>query len=141
MPPKLKPTRRPKCKKKRPPSERKLLVKQLDDLVSLIVRKRDGACVTPGHCGGNLTCSHYYKRENTGIRWDLENCNCQCAWMNNAHRFNEFVYSEYMRKHYGPAVFDRLLEKEARYRAGPKWTVPQLRDLLAELKEVYDGLG
>jgi hypothetical protein len=141
MIPKPKPTKQPKGKKKRPPSERKILVKQLDDLVSLIVRKRDGQCVTPGNCYGFLTCSHYYKRENWGLRWNLENCNCQCSAHNRAHNYHEYAYSEYMCKHYGRDVFSELLAYERAYRAGPKWTIPQMIDLLAELKEVYDGLG
>jgi hypothetical protein len=141
MPPKPKPSKRVKPKKKRPASERKVLVKTLDDLVSLIVRKRDGKCVTPGNCHGFLTASHYYKRENWGIRWNLINVNCQCASMNGAHRFNEFRYSQFMQEKYGAAVFGMLLDEEAKYRAGEKWTVPQLRELLETMKIKYERMN
>ena len=139
---KPKPVKAKKIKKKKSPSERKKLVKQLDDIVSLIVRKRDAKCVTPGNCHGFLTASHYYKRENWGIRWSLVNVNAQCSSMNFSHsRFSEIPYAQYMRKRYGDAVFSMLLREEEEYRArDTKWTVPELREKFAEFTRIYEEM-
>lgn len=140
MVPKPKPVKEEKSKKKRSVSERKQLVKQLDDLVSLIVRKRDGGCVTPGNCYGPLTCSHYYDRTNWGIRWDLRNCNAQCSAHNNAHNYHTYAYSKFMEEKYGAAIFRILLNKETRYRADGKWTIYDLRCLLEGLTQQYEAM-
>lgn len=137
---KPKPIKDTKSKRKRPVSERKQLVKKLDDIVSLIVRKRDGGCVTPGNCYGPLTCSHFYDRTNWGIRWSLINTNAQCSAHNNSHNYHTYAYAEYMRKHYGSAIFGMLLDEEAKYRARGKWQLWELRELLDALTKQYEEM-
>jgi hypothetical protein len=45
-----------------------------------------------------------------------------------------------MKERYGNAIFGILLTKEAKYRAGSKWSIVELRELLAKLKEQYEEM-
>src|SRR5918998_1349945 len=93
----------------RPPEEgsRKWLIAELDKLTSLIVRRRDGRCVT---CGSvqSLQCSHFYSRRHLSIRFDLRNCNAMCAGCNRRHNRDRRPYEKYMAKAYGPEVVAEL---------------------------------
>jgi hypothetical protein len=93
----------------RPPEEgsRKWLVAELDRLTSLIVRGRDGRCVTCGSVQG-LQCSHFYSRRYLSIRFDLRNCNAMCTGCNRRHNRDRRPYERYMLKTYGPAVITEL---------------------------------
>lgn len=140
---KPKPTKEPRKKKVPAATRRKRLVKALDEIVSQIVCYRDGGCVTPSPtCYGALTCSHYFKRENWGIRWDLENCNCQCQGHNNSHNNHDFPYGAYMKRKYGNDIGGRLLEREEQYRAGGKagnkWTEVEMQAKLDELRGIME---
>ncbi len=134
-------------KAKRPPmrTRKKNLIDDLDDLVSLIVRYRDGECVTlSGACYGPLTCSHYYDRSNWGIRWDLMNCNAQCSGHNRAHNDHQYAYGAYMTTRYGEGFAGRLMAQEMAYRAGSKagckYTEVELQEKLDELTAYFDAL-
>lgn len=93
----------------RPPREgsRRWLVAELDRLTSLIVRRRDGRCVTCGSAQG-LQCSHFYSRRYLAIRFDLRNCNAMCAGCNQRHNRDRRPYEGYMRKAYGLGVIAEL---------------------------------
>lgn len=108
MPPTPKPTKQKKQKRKNPKSERKALEKELDRLTSLIVRKRDGFCVT---CGSrdNLQCGHLIKRGRKWTRWDLRNCNCQCASCNIKHNYYPEIYTEWFIGKYGLDLYKSLV--------------------------------
>lgn len=86
---------------------RKWLIAELDKYTSIIVRRRDGKCVT---CGSvqSLQCSHFYSRRYLSIRFDLRNCNAMCAACNRRHNRHRRPYERYMRKAYGPAVVAEL---------------------------------
>lgn len=86
---------------------RKWLIEELDRLTSIIVRKRDGRCMT---CGSvqSLQCSHFYSRRYLTIRFDLRNCNAMCAACNRRHNRDRRPYERYMRKAYGPGVMAEL---------------------------------
>jgi hypothetical protein len=93
----------------RPPEEgsRKWLVAELDRYTSLIVRRRDGKCVTCGSTQG-LQCSHFYSRRYLSVRFDLRNCNAQCAGCNRRHNRDRRPYERYMLKRYGAGVVAEL---------------------------------
>jgi len=48
------------------------------------------------------------RRGHRVIRWDLENCNCQCIWCNNKHEVDDEPYTTWMLKHYGSETVKRL---------------------------------
>ena len=89
----------------RPPEEgsRRWLVAELDRYTSLIVRRRDGRCVTCGTLQ-RLQCSHFYSRRYLSMRFDLRNCNAMCAGCNRRHNRDRRPYERYMLKKYGPGV-------------------------------------
>lgn len=86
---------------------RKWLIAELDRLTSIIVRKRDGRCVTCGSVQG-LQCSHFYSRRYLAIRFDLRNCNAMCAGCNRRHNRDRKLYERYMLEAYGPGVVAEL---------------------------------
>lgn len=103
--------KRPKrnyAKAKKPePGSRRALKAELDTLTSLIVRARDGRCVTCGTTE-SLECSHYFKRRFLATRWNLQNCNAQCAHENEEHNSSPFRYRAYMVKLIGEDGLDEL---------------------------------
>lgn len=90
-----------------PRATRKGIKDELDRLTSLIVRARDRRCVTCGTTE-DLQCSHYFKRRFLATRWNLTNCNAQCAKENEEHNKSPFRYREYMVKTYGEEALDAL---------------------------------
>ena len=116
----------------RPPREgsRKWLVAEMDRYTSLIVRRRDGRCVTCGTTQG-LQCSHFYSRRYLSTRFDLRNCNAQCARCNRRHNQDRQAYERYMRKAYGPGV---IAELDGLRMSLVKMTDAQLLELLERYK-------
>jgi hypothetical protein len=136
-----KPTKRKKkfVKKLAPTkSKRKILENLLDNLVSQIVRLRDGGCVTPGNCHGNLTCSHYYPRGAKRTRWDLRNCNCQCAGHNKRHNYQPSFYGEYMLKTYSTGDLVELAEWANL--GNWKFSIPELELMVETYQKIYQDL-
>jgi len=123
-------------------TERSKLKRQLDKITSQIVRLRDKRCVICGMpCeyndrGDPVTndCGHFLGRKVDATRWDLRNTNCQCRSCNWKHNDNPMPYTYYMINKYGREV---LLELENLYKEHRKITVPELREMLREYKEVY----
>jgi hypothetical protein len=98
-----------KAKPYRSLSKRAGIKAELDRLTSLIVRARDGRCVTCGTTD-DLTCSHYFKRRFLATRFDLTNCNAQCSRCNDRHNQNPFPYRAYMVGLIGESGLDELFE-------------------------------
>lgn len=71
-------------------ASRKALVKKLDNLVSLIVRLRDGRCIQC-HSKESLTCGHLFSRTAYSTRWDLGNCYGQCLAHNLRHEYDPYA--------------------------------------------------
>lgn len=118
-------------KPKRP--TRKKLIKLMDALVSKIVIARDGRCVC---CirKNKLTCGHYVKRGKIQLRWDLENCNCQCAACNYKHNNYPEAYTHYMLRAYGPEKLSRILAES--YKTHVKMSMSELLDIYDYLKSI-----
>ena len=116
----------------KPPEEgsRKRLIAELDRLTSLIVRRRDGRCVTCGTSQG-LQCSHFYSRRYLCVRFDLRNCNAMCAKCNRKHNRDRRPYERYMRETYGPSV---IAELDSLRMGLEKVTDEALREMLQQYK-------
>ena len=113
---------------------RKKLIKQCDDLVSLIVRTRDGRCVTC-HTTNRLTCSHLIKRGRASTRFDLKNCNCQCSSCNFRHNQYPEVYTNWWLEHYGLETYRELFHRASQLK---KWTTYDLESLKTELERYLE---
>jgi Bacteriophage Lambda NinG protein len=126
---KPKPIKQKRAKRKHSKSERKMLEARLWKLTADYVKQRDGCCVT---CGATekLTISHYITARKQALRYDLRNCNAQCATCNNTHNYQPQFYTMYMVRHYG---VDTLEELTARSRVnGFKWSVLNLREMVED---------
>ena len=88
---------------------RRWLVAELDRLTSLVVRRRDHACVTCGDARG-LQCSHFYSRRHLAVRFDLRNCNAMCVDCNRRHNSDPAAYLDFMNSRYGPEAVAELDE-------------------------------
>lgn len=119
-------------------SERTLLEAELDKTCSEFVRKRDLMCIS---CGTDqeLTCSHYVKRSNQFLRFDVKyNLNCQCLHCNEAHNQDRTAYTNYMREKHGDNVLEAL--KKASTATHFCWSVPDLREMLERVKQKLSDL-
>lgn len=111
----------------------------LDVVTSRIVRRRDPFCVTCGESRPELlTCSHFYRRGHMAIRFDLRNCNTQCAECNQLHNTNTIPYNDYFLERYGLPVMAELYELKKVIKF---WTVEGLRALLAARRCMLKGMG
>ena len=89
------PTKRIKSKRKK--TDRQLLEKECDDLLSIKVReaghKSDIPCYFAGRdnvrCSGVLQCNHIIGRINKRLRWDYMNVVPGCSGHNLYYHFNE----------------------------------------------------
>lgn len=127
--------KRSKKRTKRTYPSKKTMVARLDRLVSEYVRKRDGQCVV---CGAReaLQCGHFEHRGNHALRWDLRNCNCQCATCNGKHEYITTPYRNFMIRKYGDGIFDEFLELTIEYREKGGWKVGELLVMEGEIKEM-----
>jgi hypothetical protein len=136
--------KQPKKKRKNAKSERKVLIEQLDNEIRRVIKSRDTECFTCGKTAEDigwygvdnkhgLQVGHYISRGVYALRWDLINCNAQCSYCNGRHRFDHLPYTTALICKYGE---DSILEFDRVRNEVKKTTTPQLRELLATLKEV-----
>lgn len=134
--PKPKPVKVIKRKKRRKKTSRQLLEKQAASLVRDIVIKRDRFCVCPAPKNGHspvLQSGHLISSVKGSVRFDLRNCNCQCASCNMIHEHYAERYIYTFQRMYGKEEFDALyLESEV---AG-KLTEEELQTLCDELTAI-----
>ena len=127
-----------KTKKSKLPKKpsRKSLVRQLDETVSLLVRKRDKVCVT---CGSikRLGCGHVFSRVAYSTRWDLTNCHCQCAICNLKHEYDPYPYMKFLTDILGVEGVEAL---HRQYVTPRKWKDYELTGLLEELKVQLESI-
>lgn len=120
-------------------SERTLLEAELDKVCSEFVRLRDGyKCVT---CGSTYKpeCSHFVKRSNQFLRYDVAwNLNTQCSRCNQAHNHDQTAYTAYLTEKYGANVVEIL--KKASPVTHFSWSVPELREMLQRVKQKLSEL-
>lgn len=120
---------------------RKKLVKELDRVVSIYVRKRAAdqnglaRCVSSGALKPwqELQCGHYVKRSCMNLRWDLRNCHPQSVGDNVFKHGNYPSYTKFLLENYGAEWLKKLIADGEKIR---KWTD---QELLAEI-EKYKSL-
>lgn len=121
--------------KRRKTTERKKLIKQLDDLTREIVLLRDGRCVTCGKVD-NLQCGHLITRARYGVRWDLKNCNVQCAGCNLRHEFHPEIYTRWFLLKHGQTEYESLCHRSE---TQGKYSIAELEEILFQLTELQKG--
>lgn len=116
-------------------SQRKRLIKRLDDLTREIVLVRDQRCVTCGKIE-NLQCGHLITRAKYGVRWDLKNCNVQCQGCNFRHEYNPEIYTRWFLNKYGLEEYQSLCQRSE----NGKYSIDDLEEILFQLTEVQKDL-
>lgn len=118
--------------------KRKEIIKQLDDVWSLIIRKRDKRCMLSG-TDKDLQAHHYIKhRTNMGYRFDLRN---GISLNSGIHKYQVHISeSEYIDKLCKLAIMNRIATQEdidriSSDRGVYKFSIPELEDKLLELRE------
>ena len=124
--------------KKRKVSKRKVLVKKLDNLVSLIVRARDKFCVV---CGSTekLGCGHVFTRKNYSTRWDLTNCFAQCWSCNYKHEFDPMPFYDWYKAKFGDWAFRELYQRWTAIRKFADWELAEWIEVYKVLLKEYDN--
>lgn len=131
--------------KKKKPVSLSTINRRLDILVSRIVRKRDERCVI---CGQpvqfnergepvTLTNGHWIRRGLIALRWDLRNCNCQCATCNGRHEYDTEPYDIWMVDTYGADTVASLRERSRGVKVMTRNERLALED---ELRQVWEGM-
>jgi len=117
------------------------LIKALDHEFSKFVRIRDGigqqyaecfTCKVTYHTDA-LSCGHFVRRRNTGLRWHPKNGHLQCDNCNIVLDGNEEIYHLRIDLKYGPGTAE-MLRKVGR--ETKKWTTPELQELLAHYRKL-----
>lgn len=100
-------------------SERKKLVKKLDDVFQTYIRIRDNwTCII---CGTQILfnktrmhAGHYIDRGNLLLRWDERNVNAQCAKCNRTEGLtkDKNLYQNKISEKYGNVVLNELHSKK-----------------------------
>lgn len=117
------------------------LTKKLDTLVSKFVRLRDLRCIVCGKTE-NLQCGHYISRAFFPTRWDLRNCNAQCAGCNIKHEYDPEPYRAAIVGKYGasaPSDLSALSHQALRYTTTDKLDMIEIMwRRLKELEAKYE---
>jgi hypothetical protein len=82
---------------------RKTLVKNLDTIFSIYIRRKDAIndiaeCVTCGKKDHykNLQCGHFMSRSNYSTRWEENNVGVQCYGCNISRSGEQYKFSQYL---------------------------------------------
>jgi len=120
-------------------TERQRLEKQLDDITSRIVRRRDlkNGCIT---CGRPMiyetsTAGHFVHRSSRCTRWSLVNVNAQCYDCN--RQDDTAKYEQAMIRKYGETLTEKIKQLGRR---DCKHSVRELREFLKQLREIEKQL-
>ena len=118
----------------------KKLVKELDAVLSLFIRKIYAddrgyvECVTCHKVKpiAEMQNGHYISRSNMWLRFDERNCHPQCVGCNVFLHGNYPKYTEYLLNRYGLKWFQNLIREGELTK---KWTCPDLEKLISYYKE------
>lgn len=116
---------------------RKKLIKELDRVFSLYIRKRDGRCVVCGKTE-NLQCGHLFSRVAYSTRWDVGNCFAQCSGCNLRHEHDAWPFQRWYIKKFGQ---DHLEALHQRYRSIRKYKDAELAELIDQFKHMEETLA
>lgn len=116
-------------------SARKSLVKKLDTIVSLYIRKRDGRSVLSG-ATDHLTNGHLFSRTSYSTRWDVTpdgNCHCQTVSENYTHEFDPYPYQKWYIDKFGIEKYDELHRRFKTVKKFKDWELQEMIDNITEL--------
>ena len=118
-----------------PKTQREKLVKEMDDIVSAGVKRRDKyRCQWPGCTWKQtLNCCHFKSRAYKAVRWDPENVVTFCVGHHRYTERNPDEFAEFMILRLGRARFDSLiLRRDNKVKMDPKSLEFRKLDVQAE---------
>lgn len=114
---------------------------QLDDAVSLVVRKRTPYCVLCGESDWELLeCGHLFKRAMRGTRFDVHeggNNSTLCHGCNQRDNEDHSIYVDYYVRSFTQDSYDEL---ERRAHAEDKRSYFELVELLKDIRAMLRGM-
>jgi len=120
-------------------TERQKLIKELDRLFSIFIRRRDstdgiGKCVTCGKMKvwKTMDCGHFIGRQHSATRWEEKNCALQCKQCNGFEEGQKYIFAKRIDEIYGEGTAEMLRIKSKNY---TKYDNGILRLLINEYKE------
>lgn len=119
---------------------RRGLIDGNDQVVSLITRKREPACIC---CGSteNLTNGHLFSRRHHATRWDVTadgNCHTQCWNCNFNHIGNPDPYTFAFVREFGAEAHARVRDRAF---GGQRFTTPELREMFDANRELLRSMN
>jgi hypothetical protein len=131
---------RPKKTKASQP-RRKILEKQLEAIVKLIIFWRDGqVCVqtADGGCGNGLMWGHYIAQgQSAWLRYDLGNVFVQCGNHNLRDFHGDKSYATWFINTFGIIAAEALNAEKVAHSGKSQRTIQELEDLLAHYDNLY----
>ena len=119
---------------------RKGLVKKLDKVFSIYIRKRNAVdgyvkCVT---CGTRKhwkeeDAGHFVSRRHYATRWNPKNVHVQCKSWNGFHGGQNYLMGNYINKTYGDNTADNLITMSRQIK---KYTNQDLLDLIDHFEKL-----
>lgn len=130
----------------KPKTDRRRLIRQLDDEIRNYIKTLPDTCCCCGkenlgsfHPKENpygIQVGHFISREVPSLRWDKRNCNPQCSGCNKIHQTNQLPYLKFMLKTYGQEVLEEFTRIEEEYQHTiSKIPNNELEEMLEELKK------
>ena len=121
------------------------LKKELDKWFSLYIRLRDASdlgmcqCFTCGKVDHykKMQCGHFQSRKHLSTRWDLKNCQVQCAGCNVFRYGEQYKFSLNLDAKYGEGTSEEL---EFLSRQTWKITRTEYRDFVFYYKSIVENL-
>ena len=119
------------------------LKKKADTLWSRYIRYRDGEKRPDGWYSQCITCGvwkpiaqmqngHFVSRACNLLRYDDENCNCQCPRCNIFHGGEQYQYSRALDDKYGDGTAEKLHNQR---HINHKLTITELEQIIADAQE------
>jgi hypothetical protein len=111
------------------------LKKKLDAIFSLYIRQKyadDSGNVECYTCGSvkpikSMQNGHFWSRSHLSVRWDEDNCRCQCAGCNVFKHGNYIVYTRKLLNEIGQQEFDKLEQKKnTPFSPSKEWLIKQI---------------
>jgi len=140
---KPKPTKKPKVKRVKVQQRRKLLCKQIEAIVKLIIFWRDGqVCVQhmDNNCGNGLMWGHYVAQgQSAWLRYDLGNVFVQCGNHNLRDHNGDKSYAYWFVKTFGIKAAEHIELQKTKHAGGKQRTVQELEEMLAYYDELYQN--
>ncbi len=142
---KPKPSKEKKVKRVPAEKRRKILEKQIEDMVKMIISWRDGQVCVMGEmdgvrCGNGLMWNHFIAQgQSNWMRLDLGNVFWGCGSHNGLDKWGDPILGIWVQETFGAKAVLALREEAKRHANGKKRTEYELEEMLAGYDQLYQN--